>query len=408
MVVHTWNHVDPPGHTLYLTDNGDLLRAADPENNNVFTAGGRAGRVELYDWDGNLKWSYELSTATHRLHHDIEPLPNGNILMIGWELKSFDEVVAAGRDPSQLRDSVMWPDQLVEIKPGPLNAAEVVWEWRAWDHLVQDFDATKANWGDPAQHPELIDLNFPADDNPDWLHFNAVEYNAELDQVVLSTPHFNEFWIIDHSTTTEEAAGHEGGRSGMGGDLLYRWGNPQSYRAGIGSDQQLYFQHDSQWIPDGHPGAGNILVFNNRVREGGREFSTVVEVEPPLNPQGIYDILQGQPFAPEAPIWSYRATPDTAFHSNILAGAQRLPNGNTLICEATAGRFFEVTPAGDIVWEYINPQYAGGILAANEPIDGRDNRGLQGDSLPIGPPRFRWPRSDTTRSNRTPASRRCG
>jgi hypothetical protein len=80
---------------------------------------------------------------------------------------------------------------------------------------------------------------------------NSVSYNAKLDQILISVRSFNEFWIIDHSVTTKEAAGHTGGRSGKGGDLLYRWGNPSAYRAGKTSDQKLFAQHDAHWIPEG-------------------------------------------------------------------------------------------------------------------------------------------------------------
>ena len=83
------------------------------------------------------------------------------------------------------------------------------------------------------------------------MHVNAVAYNAELDQIVLSSPHFNEIWIIDHGTTTEEAKGHTGGRWGKGGDILYRWGNPRAYRNGTKLDQRLFYQHNIQWIPKG-------------------------------------------------------------------------------------------------------------------------------------------------------------
>ena len=104
------------------------------------------------------------------------------------------------------------------------------------DHLIQDFDASKANYGEVAEHPELIDLNFRLSettnyrDPSDWIHSNGIDYNPELDQIVLSPSNFSEVWIIDHSTTRTEAAGSNGGNSGKGGDLLYRWGNPRAYR----------------------------------------------------------------------------------------------------------------------------------------------------------------------------------
>src|SRR5207245_6277174 len=98
---------------------------------------------------------------------------------------------------------------------------------------------------------------------PDWTHINAVAYNADLDQIMLTVRAFSEFWIIDHSTTSAEAKGHTGGRGGKGGDLLYRWGNPQAYRAGRMEDQRLFAQHDAHWIPRGRLGEGHVMVFNN-------------------------------------------------------------------------------------------------------------------------------------------------
>ena len=73
----------------------------------------------------------------------------------------------------------------------------------------------------------------------------------------------NEIYIIDHSTTTLEASEHSGGNSGMGGDILYRWGNPEAYRAGTNNDQKLFGQHDVQWIESNRPNSGELIVFNN-------------------------------------------------------------------------------------------------------------------------------------------------
>ena len=134
---------------------------------------------------------------------------------------------------------------------------EIVWEWHAWDHLIQDFDSTKANYGVVADHPELIDVNyFTNNGNPDWMHANAIDYNENLDQVVISNPEFNEIWIIDHSTTTAQAAGSTGGSAGRGGDLIYRWGNPMTYGHGDSTDIQLHYQHNPNWIDDFVPSSG--------------------------------------------------------------------------------------------------------------------------------------------------------
>lgn len=201
-------------------------------------------------------------TDEYMLHHDIEVLSNGNVLLVAWELISDEEAIASGRDPALLPDNELWSLKIVEVEPTGQTTGDVVWEWRAWDHLIQDFDADQENHGVVADHAELIDLNYFDVNRPntvpvaDWLHTNSIDYNAELDQIAVSVRHFSELWVIDHSTTVEEAASHDGGSSGMGGDLLYRWRNPQSYDAGDAEDQQLFLQHDVRWIDADLPGAG--------------------------------------------------------------------------------------------------------------------------------------------------------
>src|SRR5207248_6947015 len=130
----------------------------------------------------------------------------------------------------------------------------------------------------------------------DWLHVNSVAYNAELDQIMLSVFEFSEVWVIDHGTKTAEAAGHEGGKSGKGGDLLYRWGNPRAYRAGTVKDQKLFGQHNAQWIAKGLPGEGHVLIFNNGMKRTGGAYSTVDEIVLPVDGKGRYDYSKGKPY----------------------------------------------------------------------------------------------------------------
>ena len=191
----------------------------------------------------------------------------------------------------------------------------------------------------------------------DLNHINSVDYNEEFDQILLSVHNQNEIWVIDHSTTTQEAAGHTGGSSGKGGDLLYRWGNPQCYRAGGVYDRKFFGQHDAQWIDPGFPGEGNILVFNNGLgRPGGVYYSSVDEIVPPVDENGNYFLTPGFAYGPEEAIWMYTAENPADFYAINLASAQRLPNGNTLICNGPHGIFFEVTPEKEIVWEYLNQE----------------------------------------------------
>ena len=364
LMVQQWESNYPPGASVYLLENGALLRTANPDDNEVISAGGEGGIVELFDWDGDLLWSFELNNKEARLHHDVQPLANGNILMIAWENRSVEEAIEAGRDTARITEGAVWPERIIEVDPTASIGEEIVWEWRLWDHLIQDYDSTKANYGVVADHPELVNLNVP-NLGADWVHANAIDYNAELDQLLISTPSFNEIWIIDHSTTTEEAAGHTGGRSGRGGDLLYRWGNPAMHNSGTETDKKLFGQHDARWIEPGFLGQRNILIFNNGRLRPGPDFSSIVEITPPLNGDGIYELNGEQRFGPDTPTWEYVADPDTSFFSAFISGAHRLPNGNTLICEGNTGRFFEVDARGSIVWEYVNPVAAEGILPAD-------------------------------------------
>jgi len=192
-----------------------------------------------------------------------------------------------------------------------------------------------------------------------WNHINSVDYNPKLDQIMLSVRGCNEIWLLDHSTTTQEADGHIGGRHGKGGDLIYRWGNPAAYKCGTARDKQLVHQHGAEGIPDGHPSAGHITIFNNVYDRG---WSCIEEIVPPMDASGRYILAPGKPYGPEKPVWHYETKNRTDFFSSEISGAHRLPNGNTFICSDTEGHFFEVTVAGELAWEYINPVTREGAL----------------------------------------------
>jgi hypothetical protein len=309
--VRSWQS-DLTPMTAELLADGSLIRAGRVPTQGLAEgqapkqwAPGTSGRIEKFDWDGNLNWSYTLATPDMHLHHDFEVKPNGNILAIAWERKTFAEAVQAGRRPSDVPRAPdtgareIWPDVIIEVQPNQpapgetfAEGGEIVWRWNVWDHLVQDIDPTKDNYGNVAASPHKIDVNYyvkgigmggvPAD----WNHFNSVDYNPELRQIVVSPREFGEFWIIDQSTTTAEAAGETGGWSGRGGDLLFRWGNPAASRRGTWRNQQLFYQHDPKWIEPGLPGAGNMLVFDNGWSQTPRRpsFSRVLEIKLPENP----------------------------------------------------------------------------------------------------------------------------
>ncbi len=398
-VVHEWN-TEFNSMQAYLLDNGNLLSLQRDPDFPTFAAGGQAGRIREYDWEGNKLWDFKYATETELIHHDIEPMPNGNVLAISYEVIPFEDAVAAGRDPNNTAKAGIWPDKIIEIKPNRPEGGEVVWEWRMWDHIIQDQDSTLPNYGKLADNVGKININTHAPEGPpitpeqveqmkqggmitsnatadnwesDISHCNAVAYNADLDQIAISSPGYGEIWVIDHSVSTEEA-------KGPAGDLMYRWGHPENYGMANEKYPKLHGQHDVKWIPKGYPGEGQLMVFNNDIPEPGSKFpnvwpvlmqskspdpqvaigdlgnySAVYQINAPLNDDGTYSREEGKPYGPKEPTWMYKAPDKYSFYSAFVSGAQRLKNGNTLICSGAKGRFFEVTPVGDIVWEYWNP-----------------------------------------------------
>jgi len=351
---HTWSSSYWPGVAVWWLGDGMMLRSIRA---GVGPGGGGAGGgVQKVAWDGTVVWDFRYNTNGNLSHHDIKSLPNGNVLLIAWETKTRTEAIYAGRNPSYVANNELWPLHVIEVQPTGPTSGEIVWEWHVWDHLIQDYDASKANYGIVADHPELVNINYGIDEMSmiDWLHTNSIEYNEQFDQIMLSVHNFNEIWVIDHSTTTEEAAGHSGGNSGKGGDLLYRWGNPEAYQAGTIHDKKFFGQHDATWIKPGYPGEGNILVFNNGVQRPGAWYSSVDEITPPVDDNGEYYLEPDCAYGPEEQTWIYTADPPESFIAGIISGATRLKNGHTLICDGVEGRFFEVTPDGTNVWEYTN------------------------------------------------------
>ena len=373
-VVHRW---ELEVKTLFakLLENGNLLTL---DRRHPDSAPGPS--VWEVDRNGDTLWECTQGIPHHDFHHDFLKMPNGNVLLLSRQRKTPEEAIAAGANPEFIGDKGLLAPHIVEARITGPASYEIVWEWSAWDHLIQDFDSSKANYGVVAEHPELIDLNFrlsevasmrdPSDWNPsDWIHSNGIDYNPELDQIMLSARHFSEVWIIDHSTTRAEAAGPSGGKSGKGGGLLYRWGNPRAYRAGTPADQQLFWPHNPQWIAPGRPGAGNILIFNNGVEftDFRRGYSSVDEIAPPVDGAN-YRLNPDLAYAPVESVWTYTAATPSDFYARYLSGAQRLPNGNTLICDGVHGTLFEVTRAGKTVWKYVNPMTSSGPLRQGQAV----------------------------------------
>jgi len=385
-IVHSWTDEDNfrPGNTAYLRDDGTLVKTKRGATSNLdpIWAGGGGAIVEIRSWDNELLWRYELNTELERLHHDIEPLPNGNILMIAWESITMDAAVEAGRNPETLSQGELWPEKIIEIDP---ETDDIVWEWHVMDHIIQDFDATKENFGVIADHPELVDINYDTNDGKsDWLHVNSIDYNPLIDHIMISVPQFDEIWIIDHSTSTEEAAGHFGGSANHGGDLIYRVGNPKTHDKGDSTDQILFYQHDAHWVNEfisfSNPKFGHIVAFNNRI---GADFSTMETFESSYDMYTL-DYQQANGTWPPFEFTNTIIHPEpTTFYSTGLSSVQLLPNGNTLGCSGRQGYIIELNSEGELVWEYKTPLIAGQAATQGDSLSLNNNLTFRAFKYPI-------------------------
>ena len=340
---YQWDH---PGALGKLLDTGNLL----------------VGHTRNHVSEINADDTYAYNYPDSGYHHDVVKLSNGNFLYIDSDYYTVEEAVAAGANPACLDENGLEVDSIIEIQPSGTDDGTVVWQWNVWDHLIQDHDSTKDNYGTIADHPELIDINYglcqvhagsnPFLKNPHHLtHLNSIDYNATLNQILITSRHFSEAWVIDHSTTTTQAATNSGGNSGVGGNLLYRFGNPRTHQHGNKGDQKLFFPHNAYWIASGLPGAGNIMIYNNGHEHPGfmRNYASVDELAFPSS--GHTYLRAGNRFMLPTLVWTHRLADPTW----IMSNAQRLPNGNTLITEGNHARISEVTKDGSVVWHYISP-----------------------------------------------------
>ena len=349
-MVNSWTSAYTPGMMAYLTPDGELVRAGRVNNPN-FGAGGTGGIIEKFDWEGNLTWSYMISSDTVCQHHDIAVMPNGNVLALAWRAYPGDAWIERGRDPQQT-SAVVWGTYILEIEPDGATGGNVVWTWEAFNHLIQDFDPDKPNFGDPALHPSQLNVNYQSGANDkDWLHANSIAYNEELDQIMVSIRDFSELWVINHGVPNEET-------SGPAGHLMYRWGNAEAYGRGTAEDRVFFKQHDARWIDD-----GRIMVYSNGNERPEGLYSTIEIINPHQIADGSYPLEGNLPWGPAEPEWTYPSEFDPTFFSPNTSGAQQLPNGNVLITEGAYGQLREVTPDEEIVWEYTNPMGVFGATA---------------------------------------------
>ncbi|MDH5608627.1 MAG: aryl-sulfate sulfotransferase [Cyclobacteriaceae bacterium] len=328
----TWNFSSSLGNDFELLPNGMTLGMFKKENPVFSFGGGYGGYIKLINPDTTIQWQYEYASENYLAHHDVVMLPNGNILFLAWERINAHEAKLAGVKTSQ----DIFPEKIVEVDTA---TNQIVWEWRSWDHIVQDTLTTAPTFGSVADNPAKIDINFVQQEDGDIMHANGLAYDADRDVIFISVNYFSEIWVIDHSTTRSEAATDRGGAYHRGGDLLYRLGNPQAF--GKTDSEPLFDRiHSPVLIEKGLPGAGNLLVYVNGL---SAKKSVVYEFALPATFR-----LDSEEYQEPTVVWSFA---DNDLFYGRISGASRLPNGNTLICEGDYG-FWEVTNKGTIAWKY--------------------------------------------------------
>lgn len=338
---HSWTFASnkTSGYSAYLIPGDTIVRSYNYTSSGGMTGGGVTGGVQKVTWIGTVAWDFQYNSANFTLHHDICPMPNGNVLMIAYEKKTSAEATQAGASSNVTIKS----EKLMEVHPTGPTTGTVVWEWHLWDHLCQNYNAAKDNYyATISDHPELLNINYTTgSDLSDRWHMNGVDYNAALDQIVVSMHYMNQVFVIDHSTTTAEAAGHTGGNSGKGGDFLYRWGNPASY--GASGTAKFNVIHDAHWISSDNPKYPNYLcAYNNK---GGTGSKTAITIwSPPYNGYN-YSYTAGQAYGPANYAYQY----NSSFTCQNEGNSQQLPNGNMIVNNSFAS-VYEIDSSNTIVW----------------------------------------------------------
>lgn len=215
-IKHQWQSSTGPGLSAYLLPTGNLLRTGN-DDSGFFDSGGKGGYIEEQDWQGNTVWFFSYSDADKSLHHDIELLPNGNMLALSWEDRGD-----------------IWSEVIIEIEKNGSSGGTIVWRWDVFDHLDE------------------LGLN-PNDARvDDWIHLNAIDYNQASNQILVSSRALNQLWVINKDSGSIDRV----------------------------STVATTGQHDAKWIDDNDANS-NITVFDNgssfsRALELNAEMSRIV------------------------------------------------------------------------------------------------------------------------------------
>jgi hypothetical protein len=213
--VYEWTFDTRLGNDLELLPDGKLIGMFKAESPSI-NFGGFGGVIKIINIDGTIDWEYTYSSTDFLAHHDVEMLPNGNVLFLAWEKVSMMDAQQQG-----INTTVdIYPETLIEVNP---TTNQIVWKWNSFDHMIQDQFPSLPNFGSVNNNPNLLNLNYFMLDNGDIMHANGIDYDEQEDIIYMSVNYYSEVWVIDHSTTTLEATTHMGGNYNKGGDLIYRF-----------------------------------------------------------------------------------------------------------------------------------------------------------------------------------------
>ncbi|MCC7414447.1 MAG: aryl-sulfate sulfotransferase [Gammaproteobacteria bacterium] len=345
-VVHRWSKIGFPSEILDPAVTGGKLGHLLVQEEG---SGGHADdfyvnpAIAELDWEGNSVWRWgpEAPGGAAQQNHDWQRLANGNTLIIA----SWRHPVAGFTAPV-VRDQAIY-----EIAP----SGKIVWRWVVSEHLKEfsfsplGLKMIRGGFTSAGSQAGFLTINNMQTLGPNkW--YDAGDQRFHPDNIMIDSREGNVIAIIDRKT------GHFVWRMGP-----YYPDHDKSPAHRLYSDKvprpvdQIVGQHDAHLIPKGLPGAGNLLVFDN---QGAAGFPPAY-----LNTLGGTRVLEIDPIT-RMIVWQYTGEssggPLWSFHSSFIGSARRLPNGNTLINEGMNGRIFQVTPAGEIVWEYVSP-YTGDI-----------------------------------------------
>ncbi|TDU73449.1 arylsulfotransferase ASST [Prosthecobacter fusiformis] len=362
-ILHVWPSPLKPSGPGRVNENGELLRVVRDHLPPSFRlGGGTGGRITKTSWDGKEVWSYTMATPTLLIHHDALQLPNGNVLALVWQRHSPEEATAKGRDPNKVGKAGIWSDSIWELQPLQPRGAHVVWEWNAWDHIQTVFSSDETRDTQSQNPDEYIDIKGGWDKRPAWAGVTRMEYSDSLDQVLLVAKGFGAIWIIDHGTTTTEAASGTGGKAGKGGRLLYQWsGSPPDHDA-----QATSFIIDAEWSKGIGSKDASIEVLRGTCRNGSVSYTVEEWQLPRLTGGSGYLLTTAGRYESPSLLNSRPLTmPELSHHE--LSRPTALSNG--VVTFGAAGVIRSLNPAGMSLMEYKNGKGVTSTRISKTPVD---------------------------------------